>query len=175
MECACIKKIFDLSVSSLDPTKMIIRDQSIWMDDAGFDYGLTYNVHIKSLTSRGIDITIPLLVKEHNILTAKELYGGQEGTCIKDDMYCFSIGPDGPGACGVKMSINRAFLPSAYCALDTLRANSVDEKGDMIADEVWRLIGEVESQVRLNRGEEAKDTYVVLMDKLKALNCDCCK
>lgn len=174
MRCACINQIFDLSVKAEDPTKMIIEDQSLWMNDAGFDEGLNIDVHIKSLTARGIEVTIPLAVKRRNILTAKELYdGGKEGDCIKDDLYCFSIGPEGEGACGEYMAINRAFLPGANCALHALKANAKDARDDEIWMSVWRMIGKVESQVILNRVEEAKDTYELLKAKLKSLNCEC--
>lgn len=174
MGCACIKQIFDLSVSAIDLTRMAVEDQSVWMDDAGFDDGLNIDVHIKSLTARGIDVTIPLAVKKRNILTAKELFGGNEGDCIPDDLLCFTIGPHGPGACGIEMSINRAWLPGPWCALETLKANAKDERDDMIWLDVWRMIGKVESQVRLNRVEGAIDTYELLKEKLKGLRCDCC-
>lgn len=174
MGCACIKKIFDLSVKPMGLTKMVIEDQSVWMDDAGFDHGLNIDVHIKSLTGRGIDFTIPLAVKRQNILTAKELYGGTEETCIPDDLYCFTIGPEGPGACGELISITRAFLPGADCALHSLRANAKDAKDEQIALEVWRMIGKIHSQIELNRVEGAKDTYELLKNKLKSLRCDCC-
>lgn len=170
MRCACINKIFDLSVSAKGPTKMVIEDHSVWMDDAGFDDAVTIDVQIKSLTARGIAKTIPLVVKKQNILTAKELYDhGKEGQCIKDDIYCFSY-----FSCGIWIHINRSFLPSAQCALDALRVNSRDEKDEANAMDVWRLMNEIESQIILDRGEQAKDTFKVLSDKLKILNCECC-
>lgn len=148
----------------------------MWMDDSGFETnGVTFDIHIKSLTARGIDTTIPLAVGGSKGLTAKELYGGKPGECIKDGFFCFSIGPKGVGACGEYMAINRVWLPSAICALDALRANGMDEIDKQIEMDVWRLINKIDSQVRLNRIEEAKSTYKVLSDKLKGLNCDCCK
>lgn len=170
MRCACINKIFDLSVSAKGPTRMVIEDQSIWMDDAGFDDASVIDVHIKSLTARGVAKTIPLVVKKQNILTAKELYDhGKDGQCIKDDIYCFSV-----FSCGIWMHINRSFLPSAKCALDALRGNGKDCKDEDNAMDVWRLINEIESQIILDRVEQAKETYNVLSEKLKILNCECC-
>lgn len=144
------------------------------MDDAGFDHGLNIDVHIKSLTARGIEASIPLAVNRRNILTAKELQVGNEGDCIPDDLYCFTIGPEGPGACGRPYSINRPFLPKAECAYHSLRANARDEKEEAIADDVWGLMKKIESHVRLNRVESAIATYELLKNKLKGLNCDCC-
>lgn len=176
MGCACINKIFDLSVTAMDPTRMLVKDNSVWMDDSGFDtHEVTFDIHITSLTARGIDTTIPLAIGGSMILTAKELYGGKSGDCIKDGFYCFSVGPEGVGACGEYMAINRVWLPNAMCALDALRANGKDDIDKQIEMDVWRLINKIDSQVRLNWIEEAKDLYKILSDKLKGLNCDCCK
>lgn len=173
MGCACIKKIFDLSVTADGLTRMVIEDQSVWMDDAGFEDGLNIDVHIKSLTAREIETTISLAVNRRNILTAKELKVGETGDCIPDDLYCFTIGPNGPGACGIEMSINRPFIPGAECAWHALMANARDAKEEAIADDVWRMIKKIESHVRLNRVESAIVTYDLLKRKLKGLNCDC--
>ncbi len=155
-------------------TRMVIEDQSIWMDDAGFSDALSINVSVKSLTRRGIASTIPLAVNKRNILTAKELYGGKPGDCIKDDLYCFSIGPEGDGACGVFMSITRAFLPNAKCALDALIAAEKDEKDTQMIMRVEHLIAKVEAQAEVGMVEDAKVQYKLLTDLLKGLICDCC-
>lgn len=169
MKCQCINKIFDLSVSSMGPGRMVIEDHSVWMDDAGFDDGVVFEVNIKSLTARGVNKTIPLAVKRRNILTAKELYGGKEGDCIRDDLYCFTV-----VSCGIPMSINRSFLANAKCALDALWGKAKDEKDEVTIREVNRMVNAIESQIVLDRGEQAKDTYKILSEKLKKLNCDCC-
>lgn len=169
MGCACINQIFDLYVTANGPTQMIIEDQSTWMDDAGYDDGVIFDINIKSLTTRGINKTIPLFVKRRNILTAKDLYGGKAGECIKDDLYCFSV-----KSCGIPISITRAFLPSAWCAYHTLNGNQKDAKDEMIVNEIERLIGIVESQIILDRPEQAKETYEVLSEKIKGLVCECC-
>lgn len=153
----------------MGPAKMVIEDHSVWMNDAGFDDGITIDVNIKSLTARGIAKTIPLAVKRRNIITAKELYSGKDGDCIKDDLYCFTV-----VSCGISMSINRSFLPNAKCALDSLWGNARDDNDKRIATEIWRLINKVESQTILDRGEQAQDTYKILRDKLKNLSCECC-
>lgn len=119
--------------------------------------------------------TIPLAVNKRNIYTAKELYSGKEGECIEDGLYCFTIGRECPGGCGIEMSINRAFLPNARCALQSLIANARDENDERNYKRVEWLIESVEAQVELDRPEEAKATYKVLFDLLKSLNCDCCK
>jgi len=169
MKCQCINKIFDLSVTSMGPTRMVIEDQSVWMDDSGFDYGVTFDVNIKSLTARGINVTIPLAVNRRNILTAKELWGGNKDQCIKDDIYCFTV-----VSCGIPMSINRSFLPNAKCAVDALWGKKRDSKDEQTIDEINRLINTIESQIILDRGEQAKDTHKILRDKLKGLICECC-
>lgn len=154
---------------------MVIDDQSVWMDKIGFTSALSIDVSVKSLTSRGIAAVIPLDFSRRNTLTAKELYGGKEDECIEDGLYCFSIGPDGPGACGVVMSINRAFLPSAYCALDSLIAKAVGANDERNYQKVEWLIKAIEAQTSLEMIEKAKATYKVLKDFLKGLSCDCCK
>jgi len=167
MGCSCINQIFDLSVTDSGPTKMVIEDQSTWMDEPGYEQPVTFDINIRSLTNRGINKTIPLFVNRRNILTAKDL--GLKGECIKDDLYCFSV-----KSCGVPMSITRAFLPNAECVWHTLNANQTDQIDQMNADDVKRLIGIIESQIILDRAEQAKETYKVLTDKIKGLNCECC-
>lgn len=169
MGCSCINQIFDLSVTANGPTRMIIEDQSIWMDDAGYEDAVIFDINIKSLTTRGINKTIPLFVNRRNILTASDLYGGKVGECIKDDLYCFTV-----KSCGIPMSITRAFMPNAYCAWHTLNSNQIDEIDKANADDVKRLISIIESQIKLDRPEQAKDTYQVLTNKIKSLNCECC-
>lgn len=175
MKCPCINKIFDLSVSAAGPTRMVIEDQSVWTDEISDSSVLSIQVSVKSLTAGGMVNTIPLAVNKRNILTAKDLSVGEEGECIEDGLYCFSIGPEGPGACGRLMSINRAFLPNAKCALQSLIANARDENDEKNYKRVEWLIEAIEAQTELDRPEEAKATYKVLHDLLKVLNCDCCK
>lgn len=153
----------------MGPTRMVIEDHSVWMDDAGFDDGVTFDINIKSLTARGINKTIPLAINRRNILTAKALGIGKNGGCIHDDIYCFTV-----VSCGIPMSINRSFLPNAKCAVDALWGNKRDSKDEQTIDEVWRLINTIESQIRLDRGEQAIDTHKILRNKLKGLICECC-
>lgn len=170
MGCACINKIFDLSVSAMGSTQMVIEDQSVWMDDAGFSDALSIEVSVKSLTRRGMVYkTVPLAVNRRNILTAEDLGIGKPGDCIKDDLYCFSV-----VSCGVGMSITRAYLANAYCALDALVANAKDEKDERIIRRIELLIGAIESATILDRAEEAKGNYKILTELLKDLICDCC-
>ena len=175
MECSCINQIFDLYISAMGSTRMVIEDQSIWMNDVGFSDALSINVSVKSLTrGGGIVSTIPLVVNKRNIVTAKELYGGNPGDCIKDDLYCFSIGPEGDGACGVFMSITRAFLPNAQCALEALIVGEKDEKDTQMIRRVEELIAKIEAQAEVGMVEDAKVQYKMLSDLLKGLICDCC-
>jgi len=153
----------------MGPTRMVIQDRSAWMDDAGFDSAGTFEVNIQSLTARAINKTIALAIKGETIITAKELWGAKSEQCIKDDVYCFTT-----ISCGVPMSINRSFLPNAMCAVDALWGKKRDSKDEQTIDEINRLINAIESQIRLDRGEQAKDTHKLLRDKLKGLLCECC-
>jgi hypothetical protein len=179
MGCSCINKIFDLFISAMGPTQMVLEDQSVWMDDAGFSGALTINVSVKSLTSRGIDTVIPLDVNRRNILDAEDLGSGKSGDCIKDGIYCFTIGPkvdpEGDGHCGVEMSIGRAFLPSAWCAYDALLTNARDDKDYENASRVFVLINAIEAQAIETRVEQAIANYKILTDLLNSLICECCK
>ncbi|HQU94676.1 MAG TPA: hypothetical protein PLU58_06245 [Saprospiraceae bacterium] len=174
MSCACINQYFDLHVTSMGPTRMIVEDQSVWMDDDGFSSVLTIDVSVRSLTSRGINFVYPLYVGKRNILTAKELYGGKDGECIKDDIFCFEIGPNGNGACGVKMSVNRAYLQNAKCTLLSLMANAIDETDYNLIQDVKMLIEVIEAHVELGRIEDARNIYKILSNKLKEFTCECC-
>ena len=169
MACACINKVFDLTVMAVGATKMVVYDDSIWAEGPEFEDIETMSVSVRSLTSRGIAATIPLTVKGKTVVDAATLGIGKPGDCIRDGLYCFEV-----SSCGRKYSINRAWLPNAGCAVDALVANAVDDNTYGIAAEVKRLVDVIEAQTRLGRIEEARSTYKVLSNKLKGIICDCC-
>lgn len=167
--CACIKKDFNLYVGSQDCRTMELEDQSVWMDSSGFSAPTEYELDIKSVEN-GIDTTLTIDANKRNLLTTKELRGTTENFCINDGFFCFSA-----LSCGVKYTINRAFLCNTRCRIDTYVSKITLNRSNLNdIEELNLLYDSVEINTKLGRLETAKDTFKILQKKLEKLGCAQC-
>lgn len=169
MKCSCIKKVFDLHISSVGSNRMVIKDRSIWMDRSeGFDDAEQFIVKITS-DVRGIINTIPLTVKGTTILTTKELFKSATEQCIQDQIFCFST-----TSCGVDMSITRAYMPNAYGTIQALLARAKDRQDERDYYHFKFLYEQVMSLSEIGMPNQAKEAYKILKENLANKICDCC-
>jgi hypothetical protein len=168
--CACIKKYFDLYVSSTDCRHLILEDQSVWMSSTGFSIPQPFVVTVDSLSfSTSHDITVD--PSKRNVYTSVDIHGTDNEECISDGIYCFRT-----ESCGVKYSINRAYLCNARCQIDTL----ISQNSLRLVEDIQQLefiYKSVEINTKLGKLKVASDMFEVLVTKLQKLGCDkksCC-
>lgn len=165
MNCACIKGIFDLHVSSGDCRNMVIEDQSLWMIGTGFSAAQPYEVTVVNPAFNS-NVTLTINPDKRNVFTTVDLLDSKTPECISDGIYCFKT-----ESCDKKYTINKAYLCNSRCKIDTLISHNID------VQEVEYLFRSVEINVKLNRLLIASEIFDILQNKLKILGCDkfkCC-
>lgn len=167
--CACIKKDFNLYVGSQDCLTMELEDQSVWMDSSGFSSPTTYDIGVISVEN-GVDTTITIDANKRNLLTTKELRGTSENLCISDGFFCFTA-----DSCGVKYTINRAFLCNTRCRIDTYVSRiNLDKYNLNDVEELNLLYDSIEINTKIGKLEVAKNSFKILQKKLEKLGCAHC-
>lgn len=168
--CACIKKHFDLFVDSTDCKHLVVDDQSAWMNSTGFSFPEPFTVTISS-TSFGTSMDVIINPDKRNIFSSIDVLDTTEEECLSDGIYCFKT-----TSCGVKYSINRAYLCNSRCQIDTLISKS---NGTLISEleELEFYYSAVEINTKLGKLNIATEMFQVLQNKLERLGCDskkCC-
>ena len=168
--CACIKKYFDLFVDSTDCKHMVIEDQSVWMSSTGFNIPEIFEVTVTD-ASFNRTFTIQVDPSKRNVFSSIELLGTTKEDCISDGIYCFKT-----ESCGVKYTINRAYLCNSRCQIDTLISQSNSQLISEL-EELEYLYKAVEINTKLGKLKVATEMFQVLQNKLEKLGCDkksCC-
>lgn len=164
MSCGCIKKRFDIHLSSIDCRTLIIEDESLWMSQPGNTKPDTYDVTI-TIPSRNIQVTLTLFTERRNKITSVELLGTSELECLPDDIYCFEV-----ESCGLKYKISRANTCNIRGKIDELYASERYE----LVEEFEMDVQSIDSAVRSGMIDTALGMFQLLNDKLDKIDCETC-
>jgi len=172
MDCPCIKKReFDIVISNRGCEYLVLEDQSVWVQDFGYEKPETFEVTIK-IDSRNIEKKVTLKTNGKNILTSKDLFDSTDLECLPDDVYCIST-----VSCGYELTINKANLCGVKSKLNELiykYAETMNADQRKIIFDLKLLIQSIEVNAEQDNITTARRLFKDVKDKLKAYHCDNC-
>ena len=114
MSCFCIKKLFDLHVTTAGCGRLVIDEQSKWMESGKPD-SIIVSLRI---VSQQKEFKIEINTGGRTVFDVTEFFG-DGATCLPDDIYCFEY-----ESCGIKYKISRAVFCSVDCKIEETLAQS---------------------------------------------------
>lgn len=167
-QCGCLrKKGFDLQLGFRDCKTILLTDISKWIEGPGYALpeSITVSVQIP-YNGNSIEVVIPR--GGTRVLTAKELLNSSEEQCLPDGVYCIST-----ESCGTFHQINRAFLCSTQCQVDTIRAagTKVDDFRDTARFQ--EMIDGIRINAEQGKSDKAGRLIQLLKQQLEKFNCAC--
>ncbi len=164
-ECGCIRKYgFDLDLGFRDCKTLLLSDVTTWVGGGPPDY---IEVDI-ALPYRDATVKVRIPTGGTVALTSVDLLGSEAPQCLPDGIFCISV-----SACGVKHQINRAFLCSIQCQVDTIRAAGNRTEDFVDTARFQEMIEGITINAQQGKADKAGRLIQLLKQQLERFNCAC--
>lgn len=167
MQCGCIKNKYSAYLGSNGCKELIYEDESLWMQEDGYNIPETYTVTITTPSKDKIDLELG--VDRRNRITAVDLFSSDSPECLQDGIYCFST-----ESCGINYQINRAFVCNLECKINKAIADNEvqDDFSDIMRYKA--LLEAVKVNAKQGNVESAESLLQYLQKELDRYSCDSC-
>ena len=165
--CSCIKKNFNLVVSSPDRYSLEILDVSEWMSGEQFKLSTSYGVVVEVNIPQN-KFNINLKSSSTSLLTQED-FGLSGQDVFPQGIYTFKVEADGVG-CGVTHKIYKAVLSSYQFDYNNLL---IKEDFSSIKH-LGLLIEKIKINTDIGNIETAKELFKVLKEEMSLYSCSNC-
>lgn len=161
-DCFCIKKLFDLHVTTAGCGRLVIEEQSKWMESGRPD-SITVLLRI---VSQQKEFDIEINTGGRTVFDVTEFFGSG-ANCLPDDIYCFEA-----KSCGRVYKISRAVFCSVDCKIEEILAQS---DGDYTEYNRLNSISEaIKINAKLGKIDKASGLLKTLKKELQNKSCGQC-
>lgn len=167
MSCNCIKKDFNVDFDVSNPSTLIMRDRSSWVE--GLDYSVpeVYDLTLE-FSQSGEVFTTSIATTRDTYLDYSSVFGG--AGCFPDDIVCIKC-----TNCGLSYQRYVAILPTIDCKIDQIISRAVTPEDYKRAQDLKSKSELLKAAMKYQRVQTATEIFTILQRELKNTHCGSCR